>query len=339
MDGGSGNSPATQTELPSFEVGGWLIDYQRARCDGGSPLDTYQGLVADEIVIPESAWQSKDPGAAVAATVRFADIMQNQAMFLPGEFAQEASWCFYLNDYLGQVNAGGHGQYFVNRGDDEVALKCSALGMKSMLADPHLALFNLFMRVQRGSDKAAQKAAKDAGYKNSAAAIRDFDNRFADVDAKESLMERQKTWLNSLRKLKVVPDAEYRTTLERLASSNGLMQARRAEVEARQAGLETTDPVHRIAKALCEAANLRFAGLHPRGFAPARSIWKDAPDRTAYAMRVDTDQGPRAALFYADGGLLKRYRAALIEDGRAAPAATLTLSRAEHDEIVPADNR
>jgi hypothetical protein len=339
LDGASGNTEPTTTELPSFEVGGWLIDYQRARCEGGSPLDTYQGVVADEIVIPESAWTSKDPAAAVRATVQFADIMQNQAMFLPGEFAQEASWCFYLNDYLGQVSTGGHGQYFVNRGDDEIALKCSALGMKSMLADPHLALFNLFMRVRRGDQKIAEQAAKKAGYKSAGAAIRDFDNRFAEVDAKEQLMERQKRWLNSLRKLKVVPDAEYKTTLERLASSNGLMHARRSELERRRAGSEVSDPVHRLAKALCEAANLRFAGLHPSGFAPARTIWKDAPDRTAYAMRVDTDRGPRAAIVYADGTLMKRYRAALIEDGNEGPAATLTLSRAEHDEIVPAASR
>jgi hypothetical protein len=84
---------------------------------------------------------------------------------------------------------------------------------------------------------------------------------------------------------------------------------------------------------------LRFAGLHKSGFAPARSVWKDAPDRTAYAVRVDTDRGPRAALFYADGSLVKRYRAALIESGDAPPAATLNISRAEHDEIVPAVSR
>jgi hypothetical protein len=336
VDGGTGaKQPPPPAELPVYEVGGWLIEHQRVRLQGGAALETYQGLIADEIVMPQSAMDAADPAAAVDAAVRFADVMENQALFLPGEFAQEASWCFYVNDYLRQVNAGGHGQYFVNRGGDEIALRCCAFGLKSMIADPHLDLFNLFVRVQTSAPKAARRIAKEAGYNSPAAAIRDFDKRFAAIEAKEQLVPRQKTWLKSLRKLKVVPDAEVRDNLQRLASANRLLHARKNERDSRRAELEQSDPAYRVAAALCAAAGLRFIDLHASGFAPLRSVWTDGPDRTAYAFRVDTDRGARAALLYSDGGFSKRYRAVLLEDA-GAPLTAQTLSRGAYDEIVPA---
>jgi len=300
-------------------------------------METYQGLIADEIVIPQSAWESADPKAAIAAAVRFAEVMENQALMLPGEFAQEASWCFYVNDYLAQVRAGGHGLYFVDRGGDELALRCCAFGLKSMLADPHLDLFNLFVRVQTSAPKIAQRVARDAGYKNISAALRDLDKRFAEIEAKEPLAPRQKTWLQSLRKLRVTPDAEYQDYLRRLAMANGLMNERRNEPARARSGPDASDAAQRVAASLCEAAGLRLIAVRASGATPLRAVWKQGPDRDAFALRVETDRGPRAALVFADGGLTKRTRAVLLEEGGGGqPAATVQLERAAYDEIAPA---
>ena len=86
-------------------------------------------------------------------------------------------------------------------------------------------------------------------------------------------------------------------------------------------------------KARLECAPKR--AISAAGFTPLRGVWKEGPDAMAYAFRVDTDQGWRAALLFPDGGLLKRYGAALVAHGHE-PASTLTLSRATFDEIVPA---
>lgn len=319
-----------------FEVGGWLIEHQRVRCQGGSALDTYQGMLADEIVIPQSAMDDKSPEAAVNAATRFADILEKQALFLPGEYAQEASWSFYVSDYLSQVKSGGHGYYFVTRGGDEIALRCCAFGLKSMLADPHLDLFNQFVRLQTSSPKIAAQVAKDAGYKSTAAAIRDLDRRFAEIEAKEPLTARQKVWLKSLRKLKVVPDAEFNANLQRLAAANRLLHPRNAERQSLRPQLQESEPALRIAKSLCDAAGLRVVDVRLSGITPLRGVWQTGPDTTAYAFRIDTDHGWRAGLVYTDGGMLKHYAAALIDIGHE-PAATVTLTRAEFDEIVPSD--
>lgn len=334
MDGGTGTAQPAAAEVPAHEVGGWLIEYQRVRRQGGSPLDTYQGLIADQIVVMQSAMDDANPEAAVNAATRFADILERQAFFLPGEYAQEASWSFYVSDYLTQVKQGGHGYYFVTRGGDEVALRCCAFGLKSMLADPHLELFNQFVRLQTSSPKIAQQIAKDAGYKSTSAAIRDLDRRFAEIEAKESLVARQKIWLKSLRKLLVVPDAEYNANLNRLAASNRLMQARSSERKSQQPQVQTSEPVLRVAKELCSTAGLRLLDIKLSGFTPLRGLWADGADTMAYAYRVDTEHGWRAATFFIEGGLGKRHAAALIDIGHA-PAAMLTMTRAEFDQIVP----
>jgi hypothetical protein len=334
LDGGTGTTQPAAVELPAHEVGGWLIEHQRVNRQGSSPLDTFQGLIADEIVVPESAMNDANPQAAVQAATRFAEMMENQALLLPGEFAQEASWCFYVSDYVSQVKAGGHGQYFVNRAVDEIALRCCGLGLKSMLADPHLELFNQFVRLQTSAPKTALQAAKDGGYKSVAAAIGDLDGRFADIEAKEPLAPRQKIWLRSLRKLKVVPDAEYHANLNRVAAANRLAYPRRNERQGQRTQLPDTHGAFQIARSLCESAGLRVLDVRVSGFTPVRGLWRAGPDCMGYAFRVDTDRGWRAAVFFPSGGLVKRVSAALLDGGHA-PLALLTLTRAQYDEIVP----
>ncbi|MFT3726960.1 MAG: hypothetical protein QM759_03960 [Terricaulis sp.] len=337
MDGGTGTAtqPAAAA-LPAYEVGGWLIEHQRVHRHGASPLDTYQGMLADEIVIAQSAMDDANPEAAVNAAMRFADILEKQAQFLPGEYAQEATWCFYVNDYLTQVKRGGHGYYFVTRGGDEIALRCCAFGLKSMLADPHLDLFNQFVRLQTSAPKIAAQVAKDAGYKSATAAIRDLDRCFAEVEAKEPLFERQKIWLKSLRKLKVVADAEYNANLNRISALNRLLQQRSCERQNARPSVQA-DPALQVVQELCSAAGLRLLDLKLSGFTPLRGLWTQAPETTAYAYRVDTDHGWRAAVFYVAGGLSKRHTAALIDMGHE-PVTTRTIARADYGAIVPSQD-
>ena len=79
----------------------WIVQYQRAQCLGGSPLNTFQGVVCDEIILPQSAAESGDPAQLVAAADAWVEALTNQAQYLPGEFAQEALWSLYARDYAG----------------------------------------------------------------------------------------------------------------------------------------------------------------------------------------------------------------------------------------------
>ena len=65
-----------------------------------------------------------------------------------------------------------------------------------------------------------------------------------------------------------------------------------------------------------------------------REVWADGPDRNACCFRVDTNQGPRMACFYSEGGLFKRRLAVLIKPGESLPLGSLSLSRGDYDAIV-----
>jgi hypothetical protein len=328
-----------ETGIPQAAIveqsGGWLADYQRAKHAGGSAMNTFQGVLVDEIVLPQSAVEAPDPAAMVRAAIAFADAMQTHAFYLPGEFAQEAAWIFYVNDYLDQVKDGGHVQYFANRGGDELALRCTAFGLKSMLADPHLALFNLSVQLRTGEPKAARNAALKAGFRNTSDASRDLDRKFAVIEQEEPLVPRQKTWLQSLRKVRVTPDEEVRQRIAQLIASNPLRDGRIREAARLQAERENSDPIFLSVRALCEQAGLRFGGLRGLGLTQVRTVWPEGPNKRAFAWRVETDRGQRTAVFYADGGLFKRHLGVLVGPGEPLPLGSLSMTPAEFGAVVP----
>jgi len=325
----------SETLVETVEPGGWLAEHQREHRVGGSALDTYQGMLSNEIVLPQSASDAKDPLQLVLACSAYNDSLQNQALLIAGEYAPEALFSFYAHDYLVQASTGGHAQYFANRSQDELAIKCCGAALKSMLADPHLELFNLMVRLKRNPPAMARKIAAQKGYRSVASAMHDIDKRFALLEEKEPLTTRHKMWLKSLRKFRVVPDADMNQHITAVAQGNPLWQRRKAQSDAIRAEHERTDPTFKAARALCEQAGIGFAGMRSGTFAPMRAIWPDGPDVTVFACRVETDRGPRAALFYGEGGLFKRRLAVLLEQGGTLPLGSLNLSAAEFAAIVP----
>jgi hypothetical protein len=314
----------------------WLTEHQREHCAGAAALSTFQGMISDEIFLPQSAAEHADPAQLVLAMTAWADALLNQAYFLPGEFAQEALWSYYAHDYVAQAKTGGHAQYFANRGGDEIALRCCGSGLKSMLADPHLELFNTLVRLQRSKPRVARRLAAQLGQRSVSAAVRELDRRLAELEQREPLMPRHKAWLKSLRKIRIVPDAEMNQQLNRVAASNALFTQRRVEAERARAESMRSDPAHRAVKELCDMAGLQFAGLRARGHAPMRTLWPEGPDSRGYVFRVETNRGARFALIYTEGRVFKRRLAVLIEQGGALPLGSLTLSSEDYRAILPA---
>jgi hypothetical protein len=191
-------------------------------------------------------------------------------------------------------------------------------------------------RLHRGSKKNIRKLMAEKRYGNMAAAWRDLDQKLVELEAKEPLTPRHRIWLKSLRKLKIVADAEMTVHLNRVANANRLYQYRRQEAARLQADRERDDPTYQTARALCRMAGVGFVGLHAGTFAAMQDSWPEGPAKTGFTLRVDTDFGARAALFYVDGGLFKKRLAVLIEPGNPLPVGSLTMTQAEYDEIVPA---
>lgn len=323
------------SEETLIEPGGWLAEHQRANCNGATALTSYQGLIANEIVLPQSAADARDPAQLVMACDAFVDAVQNHALLIPGEYAPEALWSFYAHDYLSQARAGGHDRYWTSRGANPIALRACAAALKSMLADPHLEVFNLMLRLKRAKGRDARRIATQAGYGSVKAALRDLDKRLAELEQNEPLAARQKIWLKSFRKLTVAPDAEMSGHLRRIASANALFQRRREEAMRAREERQRSDPGYRAVLALCEMANLKLISLAAGAFTPMRDVWPEGPDKSSFGFRVETDAGVRFALFYLDGGFFKRRLAVLIEAGQILPLGSLTLAKAEYEAILP----
>lgn len=317
------------------EPGGWLADHQRARCLGDTALTTYQGLIADEIVLPQSAADASDPKALVEAANAWAEAMQKQAFFIAGEYAPEAVWGFFAHDYVTDALAHGHAHYFLMRGGDDVALECCGLALKGMVADPHFELFRFMVRLKRADAKSAKKIAAQKGYRSAAAAFADLDRRLAALEQKEPLMARHKAWLRSLRKVKLVPDGEVSQHVTRLAGLNPLRMRRQQESARIRAEQLQRDPAFASISSLCDMAGFRFSDYARSGPVDMRSIWPEGPRKQGLAYRVDTQRGPRAAVFYIHGSLFKRRLAVLLERGQALPLGSLSLSRGDFEAIVP----
>lgn len=323
-------------EVPVAAPEGWLAEHQRATCNGRTAMTTFQGVLVDEIILPQSAADAADPQTMVSATTQYAHAMQAAGHFLPGEFAQEAMWSYYAHDFLVQAKQGGLAQYYDNRIGDAIALKCARAGLKSMLADPHLELLDLALKLRQPNGKLARKAAAQAGLRSVTHGLRELDRRFGDLETREPLAPRHKIWLKSLRKTKIVPDADVPAHLQRIVAANPLRVRRREEAERARRDRENTDPTFRAVKALCDMADLRLGGLSNSGVTRMRLLWPEGPDVRAYGWKVDTDRGARMALFYAEGAWNKQRCAVLIEPGQALPLGSLALSKVEFESIVPA---
>lgn len=332
---GGAMSVNEDAQAPAPEPGGFLAAMQRTRCVGATPMTTYQGMLADEIVVPQSAIDASDPVVMVGSVSGYAETMLRQGLYLPGEFALEALTSYYVTDYVAQAGHGGHALYFDRRGKDDIALKCAAAGLKSMVADPHLALFNLMLRLHRSDRKELKRLLRENKWRNADAALRDLDKRFLELEAREPLAPRHKAWLRSLRKLSIMPDGQVGLKLQHLAASNPLRERRRDEYARAQAEREKDDPVYGAVKSLTEMASLRFYGLGQRASEPMRIHWPEGPDRRALIWQVQTDRGVRLALFYSEGAFSKRYLAVLMEEGGALPLGSLSLTKGDYEAIVP----
>ncbi|MCR6643158.1 MAG: hypothetical protein NVV62_00615 [Terricaulis sp.] len=316
------------------EPGGYLADVQRQRCAGDSALTTFQGLVADAIIVRADALAS--PEALIAAVSGFAETMRNEALLLPGEFAAEAAGSYYVRDYLAQALSGGHAQYWANRSGDALAMLCAAQALKSMGADAYHEVIATFARLMTPDATARRAVLKQKRWRNVAAGWRALDDKVRDLSVAAPLAPLHADWLRRLPSLRALGEDEARAACAAYAAANPLAARRRAEHDARKAEREHSDPTHRAVRALTDMARLRFLKLGDGAAAAMRTIWPEGPERRGFVRWVQTDQGPCAAVFYREGRVFRRYLAVLLEQNGVLPLGSLTLSREAFEAIAPA---
>src|SRR5262245_39504537 len=129
----------------------WLAAKQRVERKGKSALETFQGLIAAAIVVPQPALEGAAEDVALANAV-FVNAMLEKAALQPGEFAPQAFYSHSADYYLAQVLNGGHGQYAHNSKWNETVVRAAAFGLSAMGAAGHLAILQRFAAIMNGKD-------------------------------------------------------------------------------------------------------------------------------------------------------------------------------------------
>jgi hypothetical protein len=308
----------------------WVEVFQRAHLDGATALTTFQGMLADEIVIPKAAFDAPDPMAVVRATIDYSRVLEDQAFFVPGEYALEAFTGRWAIHYVEEVRAGGHLSYGLATHWDDLKVRAAMAGFRSMSADPYMALLK---EMKQLVDDPKRGKKYRAGYGANDQVIRDLDKRFADLEMEEPIAPRFKMWVKSLRKVKYVEGHDGSAHLNRIASGNRLFYQRRAEAQRAREARERSDPAFTTARALCEMAGVLFLGLVGATPATLREHWSHAPNREGVALNVSTDHGTRTALVFEQGSLLKKRVAVLLDPAENEPLTQIALSREDYEAI------
>lgn len=309
-------------------------DHSAPQRRGESALTTHLGLRAAAIIVRADALERAD--ALIAAVNGFAEAMREEALLQAGEYAPEAlgSWC--AHDYFSQVLAGGHGQYWANRGGDGVALAAAAQALHSIGAAAYGEVLATLTRLMARDRQAQRALLKQKRWKSVADGLRALDDKVRDLAQADPLPPKHDAWLRGLQNLRAVDEAEALRFRASYGTLNPLLEQRRAELAARHAAREQTEPTYAAVRALTDMARLRFLKLGDGASAPMRTIWPEGPDRRGFVRWVQTDQGPCAAVFYWEGRLLKRYLAVLLEQNGVLPLGSLRLTREDYHAITPA---
>ena len=302
-------------------------------------MTTFQGLINDEIVLPQSAADHGDPEQLVLAARCLGRCADGAgASSCPASSRRKRCGAITRATISCRRAAGGHAQYYTNRGSDEIAIRCAGAGLKSMLADPHLELFNLLVRLKRREAFGGAQDRGGSGYRSPTAALKDLDKklrrtggeRAADAAAQDVAEEPAQSEARAGRRDERAFAARCANQSAVSASQDGSRsRARRATAQPR--------PSFRAVKALCDMAGLTITGFRTMGFAPMRTVWPDGPDVRGFVFRADTDKGPRAALFYREGSLFKRHLSVLVVQGGGLPIGSQSLTKADYAAIVPKD--
>ena len=74
------------------------------------------------------------------ATIDYSRVLEDQAFFIPGEYALEALTGRWAIHYIEETRAGGHLSYGLATHWDDLKVRAAMAGLRSMGADPYMAL-------------------------------------------------------------------------------------------------------------------------------------------------------------------------------------------------------
>lgn len=311
----------------------WLAAKQRVERKGKTALETFQGLIAPAIVVPQAAVDGAAEGL-VQANVDFVNAMLEKSALLPGEFSPQAFYSHYADYYLAQVLNGGHGQYARNSKWNETIVRAAAFGLHAMGATGQLAILERFAAIMNGKDrKRARLIIEGGGFGKLDPGVEALDEEFYALQTSTPLAPLNAAWLKSLPQLTPVPNAEYAVALERIAAANPLRTARQAESRRKAAAMMAHHPLYSTVMKLCAKGGVAYDGL-----TAGVALSHDRPHYWSWGVK--TNIGVCYAVFREQKRLFGRmYDVLLVSRGPKKVLTAMKISRRAYEGIVPKEMR
>ena len=262
-----------------------------------------------EILLPRSACESGDPGAIVAANVRFLNALMGQGTYRPDELPINAMRSYHIDYYMTQVNNGGHGQFVGNSGWGEQTIRNISAGLRAMGAGPYTDIFDDLRRLMERDPDRANRIAAGGRFGEIDPAIKVLDDRFFTLNRTNPLSDTNARWLRSLPELCIIPDKDYPRRLETLVDANLMRQQRLSERRGTSLDTALLDRFTVAGRLLCAKAQC-LPILSIGAGDPALT----APDgREAIGWHITTGKGRQVLFLFDNIALLCEPR---LADGR-----------------------
>jgi len=204
----------------------WLREIAR-NSEVGASFRWLHQLRLPHILIRDDELATEDPYDLVFAIEDFTTWALRDALFIAGEFPQEALWCVGVMTYVIEVDNGGHGQFVGNTCWSPVTIGGCERGLRAIGADDYAAIFSdLKKLIESDSDRAA-KIAEGYGFGDIDSAIRDLDDRFFALDGTDRVGQLNADWIRTLPQLRALSRSDLAVEKEVAERSNTLRQQRR----------------------------------------------------------------------------------------------------------------
>lgn len=160
------------------------------------------------------------------AVARFVEAMLDTADYSRSEIPARALQLYDCEDYLGQVNNGGHSQFIGNRvGQLQQLLPSIRAGLVDMAANMHVAVLD---GVAAWMKAHPEEIGRQTGFSGGRAPeLIELDRQFRVADASASLEAKAAAWIAKWPELEIVEDDDYDNHVERAKARNPLRKQRK----------------------------------------------------------------------------------------------------------------
>lgn len=188
---------------------------------------SFPGKPSSSVIVPRSVVEdaADNPFGLIVAVREFVEAMVSQGLYRSTEISPKAMQACHADDYLAEVNNGGHSQFIYNSGEElDTVIADARTALAEMGAHGQLAtLDQMAAWVAEHPEETEEQTGFEGGTDDKLSTL---DRLFYQADQAASMLALSARWINSWPELAIVEDADYREAIHQLAVTNPRRQPR-----------------------------------------------------------------------------------------------------------------